>query len=105
MKTEWNREPHTTVRWAIFEALRGADNASTVDYWDVVTENLIQGLGLRTEWSYEHNGVVYTSVNGELWVREYVKKIQQDYAKYGNPTEVHVVHRLVSDWKREDSND
>lgn len=99
MKTEWTQEPHTTVRWAIFEALRGADKASTVDYWDVVTENLIQGLGLREKY-------------------EALARVSELAEKWGNATDlVHggihpvatafaaEVTAALGDWKRGESDD
>lgn len=97
MKTEWTQEPHTTVRWAIFEALRGADKASTVDYWDVVTENLIRELGLK-----QQRGIEYPTL-----------RPGDPVPLYGDDREPicisergdYFVTRLLSDWKREDSNE
>lgn len=115
MKTEWTQEPHTTVRWALFEALRGADNSSTVDYWDVVTENLIGQLGLRMEWwqFFDDDGFE-SRWDGPFPSQEEAEdaaaRASKNNALFKNsPT--HPVHHLyvkpvlVSDWKREDSND
>lgn len=98
MKTEWTQEPHTTVRWALFEALRGADKASTVDYWDVVTENLIQGLDLYQAWTFLHS--VFNSA-GDLYASQEAARAASEH--YG--PEWHLASRLTSDWKRVDSND
>ncbi|SKQ88024.1 Uncharacterised protein [Mycobacteroides abscessus subsp. abscessus] len=90
MKTEWNQEPHLTVRWALFEAIRAADNASVVDYWDVVTENLIRELKLRQEWGVTPD-------------EEHVQYVTRHAAERRVSQSHHLVDRLVSDWKRVDS--
>lgn len=100
MKTEWTQEPHTTVRWGLFEALRAADKASTVDYWDVVTENLIRQLELRQEWGEQDH--VDESLD---WfdTREEAEAAILQAAKYRSPHPL--VTHLVSEWKRVDSDE
>lgn len=108
MKNEWTQEPHTTVRWALVEALRASDNASTVDYWDVVTENLIRELKLRQEWAailadrqtengpfYEKSSIAPTKEAVESYIAR----------AYMQPDRWEPQQRLVSDWKRVDSDE
>lgn len=104
MKTEWTQEPHTTVRWAIFEALRGADKASTVDYWDVVTENLIRELKLKQKFSVAPDGNPQSPFNYRF---NSLENAQIECRHRQDPGDVpcHVTWHLVSDWKRVDSND
>ncbi|SLF57514.1 hypothetical protein [Mycobacteroides abscessus] len=97
MKTEWTGEPYTTVRWALFEAMRAADNASVENYWDVVTDNLIRGLGLHQERAIEYP---------TLRPGEPVPIIRPDEEVICIPDRGDFfVSRLVSDWKRVDSNE
>lgn len=98
MKTEWTQEPHVSVKWAVFEALRASDKASTVDYWDVVTENLIQGLALQQQWSY---WIPEIEREGDI----YVDRDHAVTAKHSYPANCNLVSRLVSGWKMEDSDD
>lgn len=98
MKTEWNRELHLTVRWALFEAMRAADNAPVGDYWDVVTENLIQELGLRQEWAFLHS--VFGAASETYTALAHAKEVQASYRP-----EWELSTHLVADWKRVDSNE
>lgn len=97
MKTEWSQEPHLTVRWALFEAMRASDNASVGEYWDVVTENLIRELGLRQERAVEYPTLRPGRPIPFIRLDEEVICIS-DRGDY-------FVHRLVSDWKRVDSDE
>lgn len=108
MKTEWTGEPYTTVRWALFEAMRAADNASVEDYWDVVTENLIRELGLQQEWAailanrQSENGPFYETSSiapTKEAVESYIARA------YMQPDRWEPQQRLVSDWKRVDSDE
>lgn len=77
MKTEWTQEPHVTVKWAVFEALRASDKASTVDYWDVVTENLIRELTLRQEWAFLHT--VFGTASETYTALAHAKEVRASY--------------------------
>lgn len=85
-------ELHQTVHWALIEALRASDNASAVDYWDVVTENLIRQLEIRQEWG----------VTPHTDHMQYVTRIAAE-RHVGQSR--HLVNRLVSEWKRVDSDE
>lgn len=98
MKTEWSEDPHRTVKWALIEALRASDNASTVDYWDVVTENLIRELELQQQWAEEGRENV-----DQFDSRESVQARLAELSSKRMPTSGAWVSRLISDWKREGS--
>lgn len=102
MKTEWTQEPHTTVRWALVEALRASDNASTVDYWDVVTENLIRELKLRQEWAIARNEAPDEPFDWRFNTRQGAEGYNN--ADLFSSTR-HVTTHLVSDWKLVDSDE
>lgn len=102
MKTEWTQEPHTTVRGALVEALRASDNASDVDYLDVLTENLIRDLKLRMGYA------VAPDENPQSPFARRFKRLDKAQLDCRNRRDLggvacHVTAHLVSDWKRVDS--
>lgn len=98
MKTEWTQEPHTTVRWALFEALRASDKATTVDYWDVVVENLIRELKLKQEWTFKHD--TFGTTHETYSELAYAKEVRGTYSAQWN-----LVTYLISEAKPVESTD